>query len=110
MAALDPDYTDFLLVATKAWDGLGPRTDQDHLLKLMEEVGEVAEAFSRYKGTNPRKQPATGHMVPVVQELADVVCTALVAIVQFGFNPNDLLEQQMAKVKQRYPNVWHVAP
>ena len=109
MAALDPDYTDFLLTATKAWRDLGPRTDQDHLLKVMEEVGEAAEAFSRYKGTNPHKGPATRHMVPVVQELADVVCTALVAIIEFGFDPNDLLEQQMAKVKQRYPNIWQVA-
>ena len=106
MAALDPDYSDFLLTATKAWHERGPRTDQDHLLKIMEEVGEVAEAFSRYKGTNPHKGPATGHMVPVVQELADVVCTALVAIIQFGFDPNDMLEQQMTKVKSRYPDIW----
>ena len=106
MVALDPDYSDFLLTATKAWQERGPRTDQDHLLKVMEETGEVAEAFSRYRGTNPFKGPATGHMVPVVQELADVVCTALVAIVHLGFDPNDVLEQQMTKVKTRYPDIW----
>jgi NTP pyrophosphatase (non-canonical NTP hydrolase) len=106
VVALDPDYSDFLLTATKAWQERGPRTDQDYLLKLTEEVGEVAEAFSRYKGTNPAKGPATGHMVPVVQELADVVCTALVSIIHLGFNPNDLLIDQMNKVKRRYPDIW----
>lgn len=105
----DPDYNDFLFTSTKAYVAMGASpTDQDQLLKLMEEAGEVAEKYSLYAGTNPRKGPATGHMVPVVQELADVIMTSLVAIIRFGFNPNDLLEQQMNKVKSRHPDVWDV--
>lgn len=105
----DPDYRDFLLLSTKEFVSRGTRsTDQDLILKLMEEVGEVAEAFSRYAGTNPNK-PRTGSMGPVVQELADVVCTALVAIAAFGFDPEQLLEEQMDKVKSRYPDIWQVA-
>lgn len=101
-----PEYIAFLQRATKEFVARSKvSTDQDLLLKLSEEVGEVAEAYSRYAGTNPHK-PATGHMVPVVQELADVVCTALVAIAHLGFNPDDLLEWQMNKVKDRYPEIW----
>lgn len=77
------------------------------LLKLMEEAGEVAEAYSRYAGTNPNK-PRTGHMVPVVQELADLACTALVAIVHLGFDPEQMLEDQMNKIKLRHPDIWEV--
>lgn len=103
----DADYNDFLLTSTRAWlDKGGSPTDQDQILKLMEEVGEVCEAYASYAGTNPRKGPATGHMVPVVQELADVAMTCFVAMIKFGFDPNDLLEQQMNKVKSRYPDIW----
>jgi phosphoribosyl-ATP pyrophosphohydrolase len=103
----DSDYNDFLFTSYKALQDLGGSpTDQDQILKIMEEVGEVCAAYISYAGTNPRKGPATGHMVPVVQELADVAMTCFVAMIKFGFDPNDLLEQQMNKVKGRHPNVW----
>jgi NTP pyrophosphatase (non-canonical NTP hydrolase) len=47
-------------------------------------------------------------MVPVVQELADVVSAALTAMIRLGFDPDDLLEQQVRKVKSRYPEIWDV--
>jgi NTP pyrophosphatase (non-canonical NTP hydrolase) len=107
----DPDYNDFLFTSYKALQSLGGSpTDQDQILKLMEEVGEVCAAYISYSGTNPRKGPATGHMAPVVQELADVVMTCFVAMIKFGFDPSDLLEQQMSKVKGRHPNIWDVKP
>jgi len=102
---LDPEYNDFILLVSKVYSANA--SDADFLLKVAEEAGEVAEAYSRYIGSNPGK-PRTGHMVPVVQELADVVCTALVAIAHLGFNPQDLLEWQMDKVKSKHPNVWEV--
>lgn len=102
---LDPEYNDFILLASKVYSANA--ADADFLLKLSEEVGEVAEAWSRYNGSNPSK-PRTGHMVPVVQELADVVCTALVAIARLGFNPEDMLQWQMDKVKAKHPTVWDV--
>lgn len=102
---LDPEYNDFILLASKIYRENAE--DADLILKVMEEAGEVAEAYSRYKGTNPSKT-RTGNMVPVVQELGDVVCTALVAIAHLGFNPQDVLEWQMSKVKAKHPTVWEV--
>lgn len=103
----DADYNDFLFTSTKALQDLGGSpTDQDQILKLMEEVGEVCAAYISYSGSNPRKGPATGHMVPVVEELADVVMTAFVAMIRLGFDPNQLMENQMNKVKRRYPEIW----
>jgi phosphoribosyl-ATP pyrophosphohydrolase len=102
---LDPEYNDFILLASKVYGANA--SDADLLLKVAEETGKVAEAYSLYNGSNPTK-PRTGHMVPVVQELADVVCTALVAIAHLGFNPQDLLEWQMNKVKAKHPGVWEV--
>lgn len=104
---LDPEYNDFILLGAKRF-GRGA-SDQDLILKVMEEVGEVAQAYSLYAGTNPRK-PRTGHMTPVVQELADVVCTALVAIAHLGFSPDEMLRVQMEKTKDRYPDVWTPRP
>lgn len=107
--ALDSEYLDFLLLATKKWTEMGAcPTVPDLILNVTGEVGEVAEAYALYAGLNPRKGPATGNMVPVVRELADVVAAALTAIIRLGFNPNDLLEQQMDKVKSRHPTVWDV--
>jgi predicted HAD superfamily Cof-like phosphohydrolase len=110
--ALDPDYRDFLLLGTKVWTESGAYpTDEGVLLNVFKEVAEAAEAYSMYAGSNPRKGPATGHMVPVVQELADVVAAAFTAIIRLGFDPDDLLEWQMTKVKARYsPDVWDVKP
>jgi hypothetical protein len=31
-------------------------------------------------------------------------------MIKFGFDPSDLLEQQMNKVKGRHPNIWDVKP
>ena len=101
---LDPEYNDFILLGAKLF--ATTNVYQDQLLKLTEEVGEVAEAWSRYAGTNVAKGQS-GDILPVAQELADLACTALVAIARLGFSPNDMLQWQMDKVKARH-EVWDV--
>ena len=49
------------------------------LLKLTEEVGEVAEAFIGLKGLNPRKGVCRSRD-DLLAELADVIITAAVAM------------------------------
>lgn len=49
------------------------------VLKISEEVGEVAEALHGALGTNPRKGASHG-WGDVVKELADVIVTAMVAL------------------------------
>lgn len=49
------------------------------ILKLSEEVGEVAQAYIGYTGQNPRKG-VTHTWNDVLDELADVAVTALVAM------------------------------
>jgi hypothetical protein len=105
--ALESDYIDYLVFATRNWTELGNfPTDQDLLLNVVREAGEAIDEYFAYAGTNVRKGPPTGHMVPVVQELADTIAAALTAIIRLGFDPNELLEQQKLKVQSRYPSIW----
>lgn len=70
------------------------------LLKLVEEVGEVAAAFVGHIGSNPRKG-LYKNRTDVVDELADVVITALVGIVLAGEDPNIALARQAKKTTDR---------
>jgi NTP pyrophosphatase (non-canonical NTP hydrolase) len=92
--AIDDDYIDFLLREAKWFK----TTTQENIIKLMEEVGEVAAAYIGTTGTNPRKG-ITHRERDVVDELADVANTALLAIVQLGFDPNHVLDKQREKAE-----------
>lgn len=95
-------YVDLLLRIVKWQQQLDiPSTDADRVIKVQEEVGELAEAYSIFRGTNPRKghDPAAW---PLVQEAADVILTAAVTIVGLGFDPNDALEAQAQKTLDRF--------
>lgn len=59
-----------------------PGDDEMRIMKLAEEVGEVAQAYIGMKGQNPRKG-VTHTMDDVLTELADVAGTALCAIQHF---------------------------
>lgn len=69
------------------WDEAGRLTEwlgevpvEAQLLKLSEEVGEVAEAYLGVNGLNPRKG-VTHTRDDLVNEVADVMITASVAMV-----------------------------
>lgn len=98
MNFLDDDYSEYLLeFAAKVERPINIR-----LLKLQEEVGEAAEAFVAYLGFKPNTQAT---ILDIGVELADVVFTALVAMVDLGLTPNDMLAVQMARAKAKYPEV-----
>ncbi|HEY0933947.1 MAG TPA: MazG-like family protein [Trebonia sp.] len=75
------------------WDEAGRLTEwlgevpvEAQLLKLSEEVGEVAEAYLGMTGLNPRKV-FTHTRDDLVHEVADVIISAAVAIVQLSGSP-----------------------
>ncbi|MFK4117034.1 MazG-like family protein [Streptomyces longwoodensis] len=70
------------------------------MLKLSEEVGEVAEAVIGATGQNPRK--GRSHTWDDVQaELCDVVITALVALRTLTPEPRGVLEGHVGRVAGR---------
>ncbi|MFE0676144.1 MazG-like family protein [Streptomyces sp. NPDC058867] len=80
-----PDSADTLLV---------------RVLKLSEEVGEVAEAVIGATGRNPRK--GTTHSWDDVQaELCDVAITALVALRTLTPEPGEVFTHHLNRVRQR---------
>lgn len=71
------------------------------LLKLVEESGEVAQAYIGSVGQNPRKG-VTHTSADVADELCDVIITAMVALVSVADgNPDDILAAKLAKVAER---------
>jgi NTP pyrophosphatase (non-canonical NTP hydrolase) len=56
--------------------------DWARISKIQEELGEVTAAYISATGQNPRK-PERLPMNAVMEELADVVCTAMLAIQHF---------------------------
>jgi NTP pyrophosphatase (non-canonical NTP hydrolase) len=75
------------------WDEAGQLTDwlgdipiEVQLLKLSEEVGEVAEAYIGLTGHNPRKG-VTHTRDDLTGEVADVIITAAVSIVRLTGSP-----------------------
>ncbi|MGW0707968.1 MazG-like family protein [Streptomyces sp. NPDC002643] len=70
------------------------------LLKLQEEVGEVAQAVIGATGSNPRK--GTTHTWDDVQaELCDVVITALIALRMLTPDAQAVFTAHLAKVERR---------
>jgi len=89
------------------WDEAGRLTEwlgevpvEAQLLKLSEEVGEVAEAVIGATGQNPRK--GTTHTWEDVQgELCDVVITALVALRTLTPDTREVFARHLARVRDR---------
>ncbi|MER6677918.1 MazG-like family protein [Streptomyces sp. NPDC000983] len=70
------------------------------VLKLSEEVGEVAQAVIGATGRNPRK--GTTHTWDDVQaELCDVAITALVALRTLTPQPGEVFSHHLSRVRQR---------
>ncbi|MCT7351839.1 MazG-like family protein [Streptomyces sp. 15-116A] len=70
------------------------------ILKLSEEVGEVAQAVVGATGQNPRK--GTSHTWDDVQsELCDVAVTALVALRTLTPDAGEVFARHLEKVKER---------
>ncbi|MBT2675011.1 MazG-like family protein [Streptomyces sp. ISL-14] len=70
------------------------------MLKLAEEVGEVAEAVIGATGQNPRKG-VTHSWKDVQGELCDVVITALVALRTLTPDTREVFTRHLARVKER---------
>lgn len=95
------------------WDDVGKLTvwldaNWDHrngdprifrILKITEEVGEVAEAVFAATGTNPRKEPSTWEHVHT--ELADVIVTAMVALLSCTDDAHVVLEDRLRALVER---------
>jgi NTP pyrophosphatase (non-canonical NTP hydrolase) len=70
------------------------------LLKLQEEVGEVAQAVIGATGQNPRK--GTTHTWEDVEgELCDVVITALVALRMLTPDTREVFDRHLTRVMER---------
>ncbi|MFE9533922.1 MazG-like family protein [Streptomyces sp. NPDC006691] len=70
------------------------------MLKLSEEVGEVAQAVIGATGQNPRK--GVSHSWQDVQsELCDVIVTAMVALTTLTPDAADVFDTHLAKVAER---------
>lgn len=67
------------------------------LLKLSEETGEVAQAWIGTLGQNPRKG-VTHAPEDVVDELCDVVVTAMVAMGSITDTPGDAFARKLAQI------------
>nr|WP_280889306.1 MazG-like family protein [Streptomyces sp. LBL] len=70
------------------------------MLKLSEEVGEVAQAVIGATGQNPRKG-VTHTWEDVQGELCDVVITALVALRTLTPDTREVFTRHLAKVTKR---------
>ncbi|WP_166905968.1 MazG-like family protein [Mycobacterium sp. DL440] len=70
------------------------------IMKVSEEAGEAAQIYLNYSGMNPRKGKCA-QQSDVVDELADVALSALVAIRMFGRVPMLSLQQRIRFVQQR---------
>ncbi|MGW0757248.1 MazG-like family protein [Streptomyces sp. NPDC002814] len=79
---------------------LGDQEGLLFLLKLSEEVGEVAQAVIGATGQNPRKG-RTHTWDDVQSELCDVVITALVALRTLTPDTREVFTRHLARVKER---------
>ncbi|MFE2108115.1 MazG-like family protein [Kitasatospora sp. NPDC059463] len=72
------------------------------IVKLQEEVGEVAEAAIGALGENPRKG-RSHDWDDVRKEACDVAVTALVLLVRMGGDPRWFFEEHLRMVAARTP-------
>lgn len=92
---LSEEYIEFLRKAAETYKAT---TVPDQIIKLVEEVGELAEAWVGVRGSNPRKG-ITHTFDDLGAEAADVVLSALVLMMKIGGDPNVLLEAQQTKAE-----------
>ncbi|MFE5400877.1 MazG-like family protein [Streptomyces sp. NPDC056580] len=78
----------------------GPEGVLLRILKLSEEVGEVAEAVLGTTGQNPRKG-VTHTWDDVQSELCDVAITALVALRTLTPDAQGVFERHLTRVRER---------
>jgi NTP pyrophosphatase (non-canonical NTP hydrolase) len=84
-----------------AVNGTGEHERAMRLMKLTEEIGEVMQAYIGVQGQNPRKG-ITHTDADVVEELCDVVITAMVALQTFTDDPAEALAAKIKAVDARY--------
>lgn len=84
-----------------AWlDAENGRSDDEvglRILKLTEEIGEVAQAWIGVQGQNPRKG-VTHTTIDVQDELVDVMVTAAVALASLTDNPAAVLDAKLQQI------------
>ncbi|MGW3091897.1 MazG-like family protein [Streptomyces sp. NPDC001102] len=102
-----PSYPDVWSAVDALWtwlDGEQPHGGREGLLlrvlKLSEEVGEVAQAVIGVTGQNPRKG-VTHTWEDVQGELCDVVITALVALRTLTPDAREVFTRHLEKVTAR---------
>jgi NTP pyrophosphatase (non-canonical NTP hydrolase) len=95
MKYLDEEYETFLLEFVQRV----PRPLNIRVLKVQEETGEVAEALVAWLGFKPGVEATPWD---IAMELADVAMTAMVAMIDVGYGPSQMLEAQMEKVKKKF--------
>ncbi|CAM5503519.1 MULTISPECIES: MazG-like family protein [Streptomyces] len=81
-------------------NGAGRHETAMRLMKLVEEAGEVMQAYIGVEGQNPRKG-VTHKPGDVAAELCDVILTAAVALHRFTDDPEALMAQHAAAVVRR---------
>ncbi len=97
---LDSDYLKALEETAQHYIENGGVTSTLQVIKLQEEVGEVAAALIGFLGSNPRKG-VTHTLDDFCMELADVIATVVVAFMILGTDPNPYLKRQIEKTIQR---------
>lgn len=70
------------------------------LMKLVEEAGEVMQAYIGMTGQNPRKG-VTHTREDVAAELCDVILTAVVALHRFADDPEQAMAEHAGRVVRR---------
>lgn len=87
-----------------AWlDGANGRGEHEtamRLMKLVEEAGEVMQAYIGMTGQNPRKG-VTHTREDVAAELCDVILTAVVALHRFADDPEQAMAEHAGRVVRR---------
>lgn len=78
----------------------GNQSPEMRLLKLMEEVGEVSQAFIGVQGANTRKGISHSYN-DLAKELCDVAITAMVALHDYVEDPVEYLGNHIEKIGAR---------
>lgn len=102
MASIEWDLT------REIWDELERHQASDgivagkllRLLKLSEEIGEVAQAIIGVTGANKRKG-FTHEDSDVAKELGDVIITAMVALEDYVIEPESFFRKHLEGVRER---------
>lgn len=85
--------------------------DWARISKIGEELGEAIQAFIGYTGQNPRKGYDGTTKYEVMNELADVILTAILAIQHFTKNTSvtrDIIRTKTLHITQRNPEILHI--